>query len=225
MSAGAGFSVLIAVGGKPIELERLTDTLESLVHYEPDVGRVVVIDDFGGRHDVMAAVPAVLRTRAVVLPNPRNGRGCGWGAGLAAGILHGLKWCAAHAPGRFVLKFDTDSLAVAPFAERVAARFGGAPEVGLLGTYTRTPRRELNRPEDVPAKPALRKLQRWLTLWRRTHAPRPHLQCALFPRARRVRATIRAAVANGYELGRHCQGGGIPLHADAPSPIACGDGS
>jgi hypothetical protein len=110
--------------------------------------------------DIFRSIPEPLRDRTVVLSNPRNGKGCGWGAGLAAGILCGLKWCARNESIGFILKLDTDTLVIAPFQELVSRRFAQKKNTGLLGTYSKTPNRSLNQEEDFPKAPALRKESR-----------------------------------------------------------------
>jgi hypothetical protein len=206
------FGVLIPVGPGPQELERLRGVLESLFHYEPRVAEVVLIDDVSpGRDFSGVAVPE--GCRLTVLANPRGGLGNGWSGGLTAGVLAALQWLERNAACDFVLKLDTDALVIAPFASKIAAAFQRWPDATMLGTYSRSPNRKFDLPEDFSTAPALRKLLRVLTVWRRTWRPGPRLQCTLVARDRKRAELNRGAIANGYVLGLHCQGGAYAVSA------------
>jgi hypothetical protein len=211
------FSVLIPIGKGALELDRLRDLLESLFHYEPEVSEIVIVDDVmpARQFSELTLPPAC---RLVVLPNPRRGAGDGWLGGLAAAVIEGNNWLQKNSSCDFVLKLDTDALVIAPFAAKVSAAFAAQPAAFLLGSSTKTPNRIYNLPEDFSTAPALQKLQP-LTIWRRTCQPWPRLQCILFPRDRRRRALIRAAVRTGYRLGLHCQGGAYAVSRHALSQL------
>lgn len=198
-------AVLIPVGPGRAEIDRLADTLDSLFHHEPAVSHVVLVDDAWPARDLetLHAFPDGCRMVSVV--NPRKGRGNGWSGGLAVGIQAGLRWIARHADCDIVLKLDTDALVIAPFVERIGRDFSEHAGACMLGYV----------PNDQCTAPALRKLQRPLTVWRRTSSPRPRLQCLLFRHDRHRRRLIRAAVRNGYPLGAYCQGGAYALQASA----------
>jgi hypothetical protein len=204
------FSVLIPIGGGSSEIDRLRDLLDSLFHYEPHVSEIVIVDDImpARKFSELNLAPGC---RLVVLPNPRRGTGNGWLGGLAAAVIEGNNWLEKNSRCDFVLKLDTDALVIAPFAAKVIAAFAAKPRAFLLGSSTKTPNRIYDLPEDFPTAPALVKLQRPLTVWRRTYRLWPRLQCILFRRDRQRRALIQAAVRNGYRLGLHCQGGAYAL--------------
>jgi hypothetical protein len=213
------FSVLIPIGKSALDLDRLRDLLESLFRYEPDVAEIVIVDDVMPARD-FSHLTLPPPCRLVVLPNPRRGAGDGWLGGLAAAVIEGNNWLQKNSICDFVLKLDTDALVIAPFAAKVSAAFAARPGAFLLGSSTKTPNRIYDLPEDFPTAPALRKLQRPFTIWRRTCQPWPRLQCILFPRDSRRRALIRAAVRNGYRLGLHCQGGAYALSRHALNQFA-----
>jgi hypothetical protein len=215
------FSVLIAVGGGDREMERLNDLCESLFHYETEVSEIVIVDDIMPAR-AFTGLPIPSTCRLVVLPNPRCGVGNGWLGGLAAAVIAGNAWLEKHSGCSFVLKLDTDALVIAPFAEKVVAAFAREPDTFLFGSSTKTPNRIYDLPEDFPTAPALVKLQKPLTIWRRTCWPWPRLQCALFERDGKRRSQIRAAVRNGYRLGLHCQGGAYALSRRALGALAAG---
>ena len=216
------FSVLIGVGGGPLEMERLHDLLASLFHYEPAVAEIVIVDDVMPARTFAALPMQGGGCRLVVLPNPRCGRGDGWLGGLTAGILAGYAWLERNSRCDFVVKLDTDSLVIAPFAEKVAAAFAAQPETFIFGSTTRTPNRVYDKPEDFSVAPALEKLMRPLTIWRRTCDPWPRVQCCFYGRDKRRRETIVAAVRSGYRLGIHAQGGGYAVSRRGLSRMAAG---
>lgn len=213
------FSLLIPIGKGALELDRLRDLLESLFHYEAEVAEIVIVDDVMPARD-FSHLTLPSGCRLVVLPNPRRGSGDGWLGGLAAGVIAGNNWLEKNSRCDFVLKLDTDALVIAPFAAKVSGAFAAQPGAFLFGSSTKTPNRIYDLREDFSTAPALVKLQRPLTVWRRTCRPWPRLQCVLFPRDRRRRALIRAAVRNGYRLGLHCQGGAYALSRHALSRLA-----
>jgi hypothetical protein len=151
--------------------------------------------------------------RLTVLANPRRGLGNGWSGGLTAGVLAALQWLERNAACDFVLKLDTDALVIAPFVSKIAAAFQRWPDATMLGTYSKSPNRKFDLPEDYSTAPALRKLLRVFTVWRRTWRPWPRVQCTLFGRDRERAQLIRGAMANGYMLGLHCQGGAYAVSA------------
>lgn len=198
-------AVLIPVGPGKAEIDRLADTLASLFHHEPAVSHVVLVDDAWPARELETLNPCPDGCRMVSVVNPRKGRGDGWSGGLTVGIQAGLRWIALHADCDIVLKLDTDALVIGPFVERIGRDFREHAGACMLGYVS----------ADRCVAPALRKLQRPLTVWRRTFSPRPRLQCLLFRQDRHRRRLIRDAVRNGYPLGSYCQGGAYALQAGA----------
>lgn len=213
------FAVLMPIGPGEQELSRLRDTAESLFHFEPGVSELVIVDDVRPARD-FSTLPHPPGCRVVMIPNPRDGKGNGWSGGLTAGVLAGFAWIAQQSRGVFAVKLDTDALVVAPFAAQVAQSFAEQRDCAQLGTYTKTPNRKYGLPEDYSTAPALRKLQRRFTVWRRTWRPWPRLQCTLFGRDRRRAGLIRAALRHGYHAGLHCQGGAYAVSTEWLRKIA-----
>jgi hypothetical protein len=137
-------------------------------------------------------------------------------------VIAGDAWLEKNSRCDFAVKLDTDALVIAPFAEKVTSAFAAQPGTFLFGSSTRTPNRVYDLPEDFCTGPALQKLQRPLTIWRRTCWPWPRLQCAFFGRDRRRRSLINAAVRNGYRLGLHCQGGAYAVSRRALAALSEG---
>ena len=178
----------------------MRDALESLVAYEEPGTVVLVDDDRADRRLAETATPAGFGERVVSLPNPRGTRGRGVHDGSTTGTLAGLRWLAQHCPGEAVLRLDSDSLVIAPFAEKVHVAI--VPGVALIGSYETAPMRT---PRDfTPWEAAFRKLERPVWGFRRPVPGTRPLRSALWGPERRVRGQIRAALANGWQRGENC---------------------
>ena len=208
------FGVLIPVGPGDEELDRLTDTLESLIAHEPaDRVRLVLVDD--------APRPRPLAEHAP-LPNVEVIRTPLWEQGtpdpmsaMVAGTCEGMRALAATDVA-FALKLDTDALVIAPFADKLQAVFEAEPDVGVAGSYDRT------------CTGAARDFSFWERELRLNRLPLQVLRIkgrrkpAWKPRTdrRRAAALERRAAASGYRRGEHCQGGS---YAVARSMLDHGD--
>ncbi|RYF37684.1 MAG: hypothetical protein EOO38_25875, partial [Cytophagaceae bacterium] len=214
------FAVLIVVGPGEREIARTADFLESLFTYEPDTALVVLVDDSTQSRHLESQFTAPPSCHIESFLNPRRGRGCGWGAGLTAGIISGLAWIQKHGHSDFVLKADTDTLIIGPFAEGVRAAFERTPAIGMFGSYSKFPDRPLDPIQDRQHPPAFEKLLRQVTIWRRTHRPYPMLQIGYWGRFGKIRTIIRTGLLKGYALGECCQGGGYAVSRDAIDKMA-----
>jgi hypothetical protein len=200
---GNSFAVILLIGPGEQEIERAKDTIESLNAYEPGRFRLFLVDDAPIGPHLPELVAPKIKNEIVYLKNPRNRKGSGWGAGAAAGVLHALRRVVEMGPVDFVLKIDTDTLVIGPFSERIFSFFSDSPMAGILGVYQFSPQRLADR----TSTPALEKLLRQITVWRRTPAGGPALQVAFWGKYGRIRNIIRRALLNGYRLGEHCSGG------------------
>jgi hypothetical protein len=211
----APFAILIPVGPGEKEIERLRDFFDALFFFEPSVACILFVDDVRPARRLEREFTFPAGCRVETIANPRKGRGNGWSGGLAAGVLAGFQWITANTAVEFALKMDTDALVIAPFADKIAQAFRDRPEVSMLGSFSGNPNRRYDLPEDYSTAPAMIKLQKPVTVWRRTCDPWPRVQCGLFKRDRLRGALIRRAVTNGYRLGAHCQGGAYAVHMPA----------
>jgi len=207
------FSVLIPVGPHEREIGRCADVLESLTRFEKgQVAQGVIMDDTLVPRPELAALAKGAGFPVAHLINPRRGRGSGWLAGLTAGVLTSLDHLAAQgATGDFVLKLDTDALLVRPCSEQIARQFAAAPKCAMIGAYRNFPHRPRDWAVEREPAPAIEKLMRPFTIWRRTHQPWPRLQWTLFRRDRTIRRLIIDALLAGYVLGEYCVGGAYAL--------------
>jgi hypothetical protein len=206
------FAVVVAVGPDKREVERIRDLLDSLEAYEAGNYDFVLVDDDQGPSRFTEIIPADLRNRYIEIKNPRRGKGGGWAAGCAVGVLAGIGELMRR--GRqfeFVLKLDTDTLVIRPFSRKVVDCFRQYPHVGMAGSV-RDPNvldREGERMK--PLAGAIDKLLKQVTLWRATPAGGAAVQIALWGKYRTIRDTIRHAFMNGFRVGEHCYGGGYAL--------------
>jgi hypothetical protein len=203
------FAVVMLIGPGDKEIERARDVVESVIAYEPENFTLLLVDDVPAGRPLVEQISPQIQDRCIYLKNPRNGKGSGWGSGAAAGVLAALKQVSEIQSYEFVLKIDTDSLVIGEFADKTAARFQKMPNIGILGAYQYSPARM----KDRSSSPALEKLLRQVTIWRRTPLGPPALQVALFGKYGRIRDIIRKAILNGYRLGEHCSGGGAAVSA------------
>jgi hypothetical protein len=131
---------------------------------------------------------------------------------LTAAIISALSWTHDNGQPSFVLKADTDTLVVAPFANQIHNQFLAHPEIGVLGSGSR---KYPDRPRDFITErtiaPAMEKLLRQVTIWRRTYDKWPRLQLGCFGKYGRIRTILRQALLNGYVLGENCLGGGYAI--------------
>lgn len=207
------YAVLIPVGPKAVEVDRLLDTVESLrAHEDPDEIHLILVDDAPQPRPELARLdwptpPVVVRTPLWEGPRPPYFK-----SALVAGATEGLLAAAALRP-EFCLKMDTDALVIAPFADKVRAAFAADPTVGMVGSYDRRctgDRRDWEHKGRVIASAPQR-----FTVWRRS--TRFNVPTGVWfkrkPLRDRARALTRQAQANGYELGAHCLGGAYAVSA------------
>jgi hypothetical protein len=189
------FAVAIPVAPGDAERARVDDLLAALCAHEPAIVRIVLVDDDpdARRFDL----PGV-----AVIANPRAGRGIGTLGGTCTATLAALRWAHQHAPGAHVVRLDTDSLVIGPFANALTVAITGRPSAGVLGSYDRTCNGE---PRDFsPWAGVVRTHARPVWTWARPPRRGRYVQVALGGRLGTVRREVRAAMANGYEPGEHC---------------------
>jgi hypothetical protein len=212
------FVVLMAVGPGNHEVDRTADFLMSLKTYEPSGARVLLVDDhFVDRHldRLLASVsPIELFSLFNDRPLKRPGTNIGTTGGLTTSIMLGLRRIHDTLKGQFVLKVDTDSLIIRPFADRVYQAFREQPEAGVIGEYI---------PElaDVPTmfKDSCDRLTRPLSFWRGRRKAGRRFGQSIVGRGATIRHHIAAAKRAGWRSPQHCQGGGYALSWRALSSL------
>ncbi len=192
------FSVLVLVGPGENELERLSDTLDSVrAHAPAEELRLTLTDDSPEPRHLECFWPGASVVRTALwdqhVPDPVSAR--------TAGLVEALK----RAEGAFALKLDTDAVVVAPFADSIRSILSRDRSIGIVGAY------------DLAADGGRRDWSMWPALIRRTRWPirvvptgglLPQITIPNPSRRKTARAVIRAAMANAsYSLGAHCLGG------------------
>jgi hypothetical protein len=192
------FSVFVLVGPGEKELERLSDTLDSLrAHAVVGEVRLTLIDDSPEPRHLARLWPgaSIVRTelRDHHVPDPESAR--------TAGMIEALK----RAEGAFALKLDTDAVVIAPFADSIRSILSRDRSIGIVGAY------------DLAAAGGRRDWSMWPALIRRTSWPiravptgrlLPQITIPAPGLRKATREVIRAAMANpSYTLGAHCLGG------------------
>ncbi len=198
------------------DIARAMDTVDALQFYEADRFRLYVVDDSPVPRDLRSRFPERQQARLTVLPHPRRGRGHGWAAGNAVGVLAAIREAmddgAAENP-LFYLKLDADALVIAPFSARLAAAFAERPDAGLFGSLARS-KTLADQRYDVGSMAAnAEKLMRQVAVWRRTAAGGFAIQAAFLPDWRIVRDTLRRAMVHGFRFGEHAYGGAYAISA------------
>ena len=199
------FAVMAQVGPGDKAVADAADLLDSLLAHEP-AAEVVLVDDVPGRD-----LGSLLRKSGGggalrVVSNPRDGRGRAMFGGMTCGTFAGLREAGRDPAVAFVVKLDTDALVIAPFADRLAVVVREHPRVGVVGAYRTTPN---GTPRDFSRQAAsVALLRRRLLFGRERDDAGRHWPTGLGERRpTTLRRLVRAAGANGYELGEHCQGG------------------
>jgi hypothetical protein len=215
----ATFTAMIAVGPDPVELVRLRDLLTSLVHFEPTVSRILLIDDSTEARDLSASVPPLPATcRLEILPSERRGRGRALMGGGCLVMLTGLREAHRGGVGAFVLKFDTDALVVAPFSQKLIGVIAREPDAGIIGACALSP---TGKPRgDEYFRRVFGNFTRWrLPASERKLAGRMRSFPTRLVHVKLLRLTRRAR-KTGCTLGENVQGGAYAITAKAIDRMA-----
>jgi len=204
------WGVVMPAGPGGPEIERIRDTLESLHFYEPDVDRVVIVDDDWEAHRDLRSAAGPLAERTTVVPNPRP-RNCDWWSdGVLIGISAGLELLLLEGSVDWVLRMDTDALVIAPFSAQITDAFDRDPDLALAGSCDREVGGGTREVRQF-ARP-FRKMLAPVSIWR---GGEPHVRTSLVGRGRERSQLIRAAQRRGYRFGEHCQGGAYAVSMPA----------
>ena len=204
-----GFGIIMPIGPGERELERAADTLDSLFTYEPGCGWAVLIDDVKNTRGLEDRFPCPPELKTHVFVDPRKGKGHGWSGGMCVGVAAAVRWLARNTDAPFALRLDTDSLVIAPFAEKVASFLRDRPHVGLAGTYSHYP--DGSPRELVHFASTIETYAVPFRICRNRFGLPLHLRATLFGRSRRRRLFLQRALANGYQPGEFCSGGGYAI--------------
>lgn len=211
-------AILLAVGPGDVELNRLADLGASLSFYAPEVDRLLIVDDANRPDALVNSLAPSLQIITQIIPNPRFRDELGWREGLTIGIWAGLANLAKEGYWDFVLKLDTDSLIIGPPINSIASFISSHMHAGLIGTTHQTPA-GLDTKWSVFA-PWVRLLKSRFCFYRDPVTQRRKFRWGLGNRAHRQRKLLKAALAQSYQPGEHCQGGGYALTGHALDALA-----
>lgn len=201
--------MLVAVGPSGSEVERLGDLLASFDRWVGEPAIAVAVNDGNAGRDLADRVGTPLQNTIVESPHLARPAAQNYmhSIGICGTVLTGLSHIATHhSEVELVLKVDTDSLVIAPFAERLRRYFSEHPSVGIVGSYTRTPNGG-ERDFTITGQ----SVERLLHVHFHRRRPWRTLRQWLEPRRRTLARHIRQAQTHGYRLGEHCQGGGYAI--------------
>ncbi|HMO25433.1 MAG TPA: hypothetical protein PKB10_04120 [Tepidisphaeraceae bacterium] len=203
------YAVLLAVGPRPDEIDRVRDLVAAIGHYEPGRCAFVMVDDVPTPRGLDKLIDFPPHIRPIVAHHPRHGQVIIYkrGKGICSAILLCLQIAARQTRADFVLKLDTDSHVIAPFSQKIRTAFAANPTVGEIGAYTLTPN---NTPRDFSRNGSNIQSRHALPRFDWKH-PIRSMKARRDPLAARLRRHIDDAVANGYVYGEHCLGGGYAI--------------
>jgi hypothetical protein len=202
------FAVAVPVGPGAREVERVIDLAASLAAYERGPGWFVMVDDSPEPRTLSSAVKLPPAWTPISIPHPRHDRDTVFkvGIGIISAVLASMKWIQANTDAAFVLKLDTDSLIINPFASKLAAIFRTSQTLGMVGAYRMTPN---GTPRDWSkhAEALFRTFEPPEAPWRgsasvqtvNSHAP---VAADVYERA------MQNAL---FDPGEHCMGGGYAV--------------
>lgn len=200
------FAVLIPCGPASIELERLKDTIESILHYNAEACSSIGVMNDGNKDIQKVTWPRLVN----IFDHPRNGKGWGWGGGLIGGEIWSFEQIIRANPDvECVIKLDTDALMVRPLADALDAVFSN-PTIGMAGSgiaSNELPSFKNTNPLSYFAN-KVRKLRAPVSLWRK---PKWHLRFALSGPHRRIAEMYDVAEKNGYLEGELIEGGSFAM--------------
>jgi len=204
--ANMRFAVLIPCGPSALEVDRLTDTISSILYHDPDDCLAIYVMNDGNKE-----IESVNFAKPIKhYPHPRNGEGWGWGGGLIAGEIWSFEQIAReHPDAECVIKMDTDALVVGSLATRLETVFSDRV-TGMAGSRIATNHlpayKSTNPLSYFPNK--VRKLRAPVSLWRK---PNWHLRFAFSGTHRRIAQMYDVAEQHGYMAGELIEGSSLAI--------------
>ena len=199
------WAVVAACGPTDEEIQRVGELLESVFHYEPTTRWVAVIDSGDQDRNLANHFPKPPGTSMVSIRNPKPGRASGQWGGLCVGVLAAYSWIVRETDAHFVVKFDSDALVIAPFADQIHWALREHPHAGVFGSYLRDSNGYLRDYRGMGG--LMRRLHRWALFEYEPNRFGRRFPLAVTGRPAVLRRHIGRAVRNGYHFGEHCQGG------------------
>lgn len=213
------YALVVPVGPRDLETSRFHDLMKSLWHHEPLISDVIVMDDGPAERNLLDGLTVPQYVQMHFVKHPRAGKR-GWDqmGSLTMGMHAAYEYVAREVRPDWLLKVDTDSLIIGPFAERITRAFAADPQTGIVGMLQHVKHADPTRsstqwnktvrgmywrhllPFDYYAKRA--KGERFV--WARNDPDRQ----------RRKGVLLSAKIAektSTWRFGDHCQGGGYAI--------------
>lgn len=186
---------MITPVGPHEDADRAWDTVRSIAHWEPAVRWIVMIDDAAPDEERDLTALDVGDVSLVSLRNPLPHGGASMYERVASAAMLGFQWIARNTDADTAMIIDSDSLVIAPFADKIEKAFAENPDVGLFGSY------------DVDCNGAPRDFDSWApTLRRLARVVQSPRRVALGGRAATVRRLVLDAREKGMIWGEHVLG-------------------
>ena len=199
------WAVVVACGPTDREIERVADVLESVFHYEPNTRWVAVIDSGEDDRNLSERFAKPAGTTLASIRNPRPGRAKGQWGGLCVGVMAAYSWIVRHTDARFAVKFDSDALAINPFAEPMFQALRDSPLAGMFGAYMRDCNGVTRDYRGMGG--LMKRLHRFALAEYEPERFGRRFPLALWGRPAVLRHHIGRALQNGYHYGEHVSGG------------------
>lgn len=216
------YSVLLPAGPNET-VERLQDLLDSLALYEPASCDFLIVDDtVKGERAWKSELKIPSHINVIVIKNPRKGKGAPALGGLCCALLAGLKYLHEHSKARYCLRFDTDSICIGPFNEKILAQYKASETTAILGTYLRYPDGSSRLPNNVSrdgCHDILTKMLEPFAFWRFVPV-KCSFQIRGIGRSKRMAAIVEKSKELGYQLGYKVQGGGYSISSELMGKLA-----
>ncbi len=203
------------------EIYRAQDLVDSVVYWEPAVSGILLLDDCPNNRNLTDHIRVEGSVRLQSIVSPRNGLGYGHLGGLCCGILHSLRWLVLNWNASFVVKLDTDSLVIGPFANWLGYAAYRDPSAGLFGTVGITNNRDFYSfgSELYTASPLIEAFESekfWTHRNQSLPLPSPftnreELRAAQVTPFAALASPLLAAMSRGYRSLDFCQGGAYAI--------------
>ena len=199
------WAVVVACGPTDREIERVSDVLESIFHYEPNTRWAAVIDSADEDRNLAERFAKPPGTTLVSIRNPKPGRASGQWGGLCVGVMAAYAWIVRNTDARFVIKYDSDALTINPFADSMFQALRDYPLAGVFGSYMRDSNGVSRDYRGMGG--LMKRLHRFALLEYQPNRFGRRFPLALGVRPAAMRRHIKQALRNGYRFGEHVSGG------------------
>jgi len=218
MKKKATFMAYAPVGPGDQEAARAADLVESLCIFEPEIAGILLIDDGVRDAPLMKNMRRPRRGWLAAVAHPFQSNQVDDLGGVCVADLFAFSTLREHLDDiDFVLKCDTDALAIAPFAEPIAAAFRRNPTAGMVGTLGTSCNPKMNtRANDAEVSKILADAQSIALGCDRAKEIMDHWQITSETQKQslqRITERFTPLLSASY-AGEHCQGGSYAVSAE-----------